>query len=287
MRPSLLPCLCTVLTALAGCQAGSGGATGALGGTGPSGAAAAALASTRAQWLVLDLGSGTTVAAASIDSASPSYRAGLVPLRLVADATVGIGSAPGSLAAQADEPATVAAPAPFYLAALELTRAQWRLLAGSAPWDQLDAAANPTAGEDLPATGITFAEAQAALARWNAGHGAHLALPSAVEWEAAARSGGTGAFPWGDDTRASIARSYAVTWDTTLGSPGPRPVGGRLANALGLHDLCGNAAELVADGSARGGSWADATSVARPANRLALLSDTRHGAVGLRLAWRP
>jgi formylglycine-generating enzyme required for sulfatase activity len=275
------------LLLLAGCQAGSGGATGALAGAAPSGAAGEALASTRAQWLVLDLGSGATLATATLDASSPAYRANLVALRLVSGATASLGSAPGTLAAQTDEPPGLAAPAPFYIAALELTRAQWRVLAGSAPWDQLDAPANPTTGEDLPATGITWAEAQAALARWNAGHGAHLALPSAAEWEVTARAGGGAVFPWGDDVRASVVRAYAVTWDTTLGSPGPRPVGGRLANALGLHDLCGNAAELVADGSARGGSWADATSVARPANRLALQSDTRHGAVGLRLAWRP
>lgn len=282
-RPGLL----LAIALLAGCQAGTGSSAGGLA---PTASPAAAMATTRSPWLVLDLASGRTTPHPAVGdlAANPAYRAGLVPLRLLADTTATVGSPPGSLAAQADEMPGLARPAPVYLAALELTRAQWRLIAGTAPWESLDPVVRPAEGDDLPATGLSMAEAAGALQGWNARHGtAALVLPTAVEWEAAARAGTATAFPWGDDTRIAVVRLHAVTWETAADAPAPRPVGGRLANPLGLHDVCGNAAELVADGSARGGGWADPLSLARPANRWLVEPDTGHAQVGVRLVYLP
>ncbi|MCK6486799.1 MAG: formylglycine-generating enzyme family protein [Planctomycetes bacterium] len=276
MRRLALPCL---LLLAAACSSGPQSA--------PTAALSASVTQVRAAWRVLDLRTGAVAAMEAVPglAADPAYRDHLVAFRLVRDLTGATGQAAGSFARQDDEPAAVAAPAPLAIAAFELTRAQWRRLAGTAPWQQL-VPAPAAGGEDLPATGISFLDATAALAAWNAAHGQRLELPPADAWEIAARAGVGGPFPWGASTDVGVAAAWAVTWDTG-GAAGPLPVGRRTANALGLHDVAGNAAELTADGSARGGSWADALAMARPANRLLLAADTRHAGVGLRLSFRP
>ncbi|MCK6490119.1 MAG: SUMF1/EgtB/PvdO family nonheme iron enzyme [Planctomycetes bacterium] len=266
---------------LAGCGAGSGGG----GAPGLSSAAAgvpAAIDQTRAQWQVVDLASGQVSAAAALPglAGDPAYRDRLMAFRLVPGGAVALGG--GAFARQDDELARTAVVASVYVAACECTRAQWRRIAGDAPWD----AVRPVlpAGEDLPATGLSFVRVGAALAAWNAGGRPRLGLPAAEQWEAAARAGSTASFPWGEDRRASVAAAWAVTWES---GAAPRAVGGRQANAWGLHDVCGNAAELVADGSARGGGWADPLSLARPANRWLVEPDTGHAQVGVRLVYLP
>lgn len=262
-----------LVAALAGCGTGDG----------PS----AAIEDTRAAWQVLDLETGTVRQAATLaDAAGAAYQDRFIAFRLVRPGTVAIGA--GIFARQDDELAVAAmAVEPVYLAVCELTRAQWRRLAGNEPWQGLPGAT--AGGDDLPALGLAADAVGTALAGWNAVHGHHLALPTAVQWEAAARAGSAASFPWGEAHDAGTIAAYAVTWETGVrtGAVAPRPVGGRLANAWGFHDLCGNAWELVADGSARGGSWADALSLARPANRLDLDPAAALPTVGVRLAYRP
>ncbi|MCK6491440.1 MAG: formylglycine-generating enzyme family protein [Planctomycetes bacterium] len=266
------------LLLLASCAGGSPGSS-------PSGSLAVHQAETRSDWQVLDLRSGTLTALPTPPGSLANWSGALVPMRLIRGAIAAVGQEPGTFARQGDEVAGVVAPAPFAIAAQELTRGQWRLIAGSAPWEALEpASVRGQGGDELPATGISYAEAESALAGWSAAHGLRLVLPSAAEWELAARAGG-GPCPWGG-LPVPAAASWAVTADT-VDPPGPRAAGGRLANAFGLVDCLGNAAELVSDGSARGGSWADALALARAANRLDLEAGTRHAGVGLRLAYRP
>ncbi|MCK6491141.1 MAG: formylglycine-generating enzyme family protein [Planctomycetes bacterium] len=270
---------------IAGCGTGSGGGSaipGVAGGTGVAGG----VADTRAAWQVVDLASGLATPQAAVPdlAANPAYRDRLMAFRLVPGGAAALGQAPGSFARQEDEPPRTALVAPCYLAAFECTRAQWRRLGGGAPWEDPALATLAGSGDDLPAIALGPAAAQAGLAAWNAGHGPHLALPSADEWEAAARAGGGGAYPWGDEHRASAVAAWAVTAEG--GATAPQPVGRRLANALGLHDLAGNVWELTADGWVRGGSWADPLSLARCANRREIPADG-WATAGLRLVWRP
>jgi formylglycine-generating enzyme required for sulfatase activity len=266
-----------------GCGGGAGGATS----TGNVGEDAAA---TRSPWRIIDLESGSTETRLEVADlqTNPAYRDRLVVFRLIRAADHGVGQAPGTFARQSDEEARRVDPPPVAIAAFELTRAQWQRLAGTTPWLALAPAevGFPAGAADLPATGMSAGEAEAALAAWSTTHGVRLHLPEPDAWEAAARGGIQTAFPWGPTPASGTPADWCVVWDGGA-SPGPQAVGMRRANPLGLYDVVGNVAELVADGSARGGSWADPVALARLANRLELMPDTRHAGVGLRLAYRP
>lgn len=263
-----------LLLASAGCGIGLGNGNGD--------ALASDVASTRAPWLVLDLASGTVVGrtdAPAGDDANMHDR--FIVFRRIEAGAATLGA--GDLARQDDEVVQRAQHPAYYLAAHELTRAQWRRLAGTEPWQ--DQPPVTGGGDALPALGISFTAARSMVSGVHLAQGARVRLPTAVEWEVAARAGSTASFPWGEGDTAGVAGLYAVTADSGPGAP--MPVGGRLANAFGLHDMCGNAWELTSDGAIRGGSWEDAVVLARPANRAAIEPDTRHEAVGLRLVYVP
>lgn len=64
-------------------------------------------------------------------------------------------------------------------------------------------------------------------------------LPTHDEWEYAARGGSSAPFPWGDD----FSQDYA--WVASNSSGKTHPVGQRLPNGFGLHDVIGNVYEWV------------------------------------------
>lgn len=243
---------------------------------------------TRARWQVVDLATGVASPRADIPdlASNPDYRDRLMAFRLVPGGRAAIGA--GAFARQPDEVDAGRELPPCYLAACETTRAQWLRIAGTSPWTALvpaDVAGTAGAGTDVPAVGLSMEGVGAALLQWNRAHRARLRLPDPDAWEAAARAGSAASQPWGEDRRQSTVRLHAVTWEDA--PSGPQPVLGRLPNAFGLHDMCGNVWELVADGTARGGSWADASSLARPANRLAVEPDAVLPTVGVRLSYSP
>ncbi|HKQ12187.1 MAG TPA: bifunctional serine/threonine-protein kinase/formylglycine-generating enzyme family protein [Steroidobacteraceae bacterium] len=145
-------------------------------------------------------------------------------------------------------------------------------------------------------------------------------LPSAAEWEFAARGGSSAAQPWTSDANAC---SQANVADQTASQrfPGWRthacmdtyvqsaPVGSFAANAFGLHDMLGNVFEWVADcwhddysgapddGTARmdgdcsqhemrGGSWFTAPDFVRVSYRNRFATDYRSSSVGFRVVRR-
>lgn len=241
--------------------------------------------STRATWQVLDLTTGTVGTAESLPTlaSDPAYRDQLLAFRRIDLASV-IGQPDGTFARQSDETVADVHLPPCYMAANELTRAQWRRIAGTEPW----ATSLPivTGSDDFPATGMSFTSTTHVLANWNLSHAAHLALPSGLQWETAARGGTRTTFPWGEVHSVAVVRVYAVAWDTG-GEHGPLAVMGRQANPLGLFDVCGNVWEYTADGRIHGGSWADARSLARPANSADIPPDFGHETVGLRPLFLP
>lgn len=100
--------------------------------------------------------------------------------------------------------------------------------------------AGPSAADDLPATGLSFHDAEALCARLSARLGVAARLPTEAEWERAARGGFDGAvFPWGDEPISPERCNYA--------QPRAVPVGCYPPNALGLFDMVGNTQEWTSD----------------------------------------
>jgi formylglycine-generating enzyme required for sulfatase activity len=106
-----------------------------------------------------------------------------------------------------------------------------------------------------PAISLTYAAAEAYCAWLAARTGKPYRLPTDAEWTRAAQAG------LGADTALAPERRDALAWHAGNSNAKAHPVAAKSPDALGLHDLLGNAAEWVtgADGPAlvRGGSWAD------------------------------
>jgi len=110
-----------------------------------------------------------------------------------------------------------------------------------------------------PVTCVSWDDA-VAYVEWlsrKAGH--RYRLPSASEWEYAARAGAELAQPWGTDASSACAEANVADQTAAQRFPGwtvfacsdgyanTAPVGSFKANAFGLHDLLGNVFEWVED----------------------------------------
>jgi formylglycine-generating enzyme required for sulfatase activity len=132
---------------------------------------------------------------------------------------------------------------PFYMGRFELTRAQWKAVMAT------EAASPETCAEPTcPVDTVGWDEAQAFLARLNAGGGPRYRLPTEAEWEYAARSGGRPERYSGGNDVDSVSwyganSGYRADRDAILLHAG----GAKLPNGLGLYDMSGNAYELTGD----------------------------------------
>jgi len=137
----------------------------------------------------------------------------------------------------------------FYMGRYEVTQAQWTARMGSNP--SYFQAANGYWGSDTrPVERVSWNTIQGFLSQTG------MRLPTEAEWEYAYRAGTTTAFHGytgqlsgtNDD---SLLGNIAWFWDGSCSS-GPscyqtRPVGGKLGNGFGLHDMAGNVWEWVND----------------------------------------
>jgi formylglycine-generating enzyme required for sulfatase activity/CxxC motif-containing protein (DUF1111 family)/subtilisin-like proprotein convertase family protein len=198
----------------------------------------------------------------------------------------------------------------FYMGRYEVTQAQWIARMGSNPSYFQSSSAQVTAAQvpNRPVEQVS----------WNmiAGTGGFLSgtglrLPTEAEWEYACRAGTTTAFHGftgylggtNDDTLVG-----SIAWYGSNSSSQTRPVGGKLANGFGLHDMSGNVWEWVNDwysssyyasspssnptgpatGSSRvfrGGSWDSGTYFVRSSARLIISPD--YAGAGFRVARAP
>lgn len=167
---------------------------------------------------------------------------------------------------------------PFAIGKFEVTQAQWEAVMGS----------NPSANKEaiLPVENVSWNAASNFVEKLSEKTGKSYRLPTEAEWEYAARAGSTTAYEFGDDA----AQLSDHGWFDGNSGWATHPVGEKLPNKFGLHDMYGNVWEWVqdcfhdsyvdvpVDGSAaseyaacervsRGGSWYDVPEVARSAYR--------------------
>ena len=123
---------------------------------------------------------------------------------------------------------------PFYLGKYEVTQAQWEAVMGNNP-SRFD-------GRNNPVEQVSWEDVRVFIARLNAHEGhTRYRLPTEAEWEYAARAGSTSAYSFGDDA----ARLGQYAWYGDNSGKTTHPVGQKLPNAWGLHDMHGNVWEWV------------------------------------------
>ncbi|NVB82034.1 MAG: protein kinase [Kofleriaceae bacterium] len=141
----------------------------------------------------------------------------------------------------------------------------------------------------MPVTGVSAVDARA-YAAWRASRGLRGArLCSESEWERAARGADGRMFPGGQHLGLDDA-NHQDTYGTETAARGPDEVGSHPASAspFGVHDLAGNAFELVAGTSpdlqyVRGGAYAFQAIAARIELHEQFEPAMRDVAVGLRI----
>jgi len=97
--------------------------------------------------------------------------------------------------------------------------------------------------KEYPAVGVTQHAANQFCQWLSAQTGHFYRLPTEAEWEYACRAGTTTAYSWGNDV--SQMKDYA--WYAENSEYQYQKVGAKKPNPWGLHDMHGNAAELVID----------------------------------------
>ena len=134
----------------------------------------------------------------------------------------------------------------FELGKHEVRQAEWEAVMGSNPstYDEC--------GPDCPVERVSWDDVQEFIRRLNALEGeARYRLPTEAEWEYAARAGTSGDRYGGD--------LDAIAWYGENSESRTHPVGQKVPNAFGLHDMLGNVYEWVQDwyGVYPGGSVTD------------------------------
>ncbi len=180
----------------------------------------------------------------------------------------------------------------FWIGKYELTQEQWESVMGSNP--------SRFKGSRNPVESVSWEDCQAFIKKLNEDSGGSYRLPTESEWEYACRAGTTTAYGFG----SSSANLSTYAWYDSNSGRKTHPVGGKKANAWGLHDMHGNVWEWCSDwfgdypsgpvtdpkgpdsGSERverGGTWYYYHGYARSANRSRDLPEPTFNHLGFRL----
>ena len=186
----------------------------------------------------------------------------------------------------------------YYIGRYEVTQAQWQAKMGNNP-------SNFQGNAQRPVETVSWNTIQGFLSATG------LRLPTEAEWEYACRAGTTTpfhsgpGFPNGTTNDNLVAQ---IAWFNCNDGCNTKPVGGKAANALGLHDMLGNVWEWCGDwygdyssapqtnptgpGSGggrvlRGGSWNSVTYGVRSSYRNGFTPDFTIYDVGFRVARAP
>ncbi len=187
----------------------------------------------------------------------------------------------------------------FYMGRYEVTQRQWVAKMGNNP-STFQGASYPDAA-NRPVEQVSWNTIQGYLSATG------MRLPSEAEWEYACRAGTTTAFHNGSSDDNTVGN---IAWYRVNAGNQTHAVGGKVANALGFHDMSGNVFECVNDwyGSTyysvspstnplgpesgsrlvwRGGSWFDFTNIVRSSARVRDTPGAADSFSGFRVARNP
>ncbi len=139
----------------------------------------------------------------------------------------------------------------FCVSTQEISRRDWLEVMGDEP-------PRPDWPLDWPMTDVTPGAADSFLKKLEARDpGVRYALPTAAQWEYAARADQTTAYYFGDDPSELHRFGNCDNFLGHDGHDGPAPVGSFEPNPWGLHDVHGNVAEWVRWPEGAGPPWND------------------------------
>lgn len=120
----------------------------------------------------------------------------------------------------------------FLIGVTEVTQREWKTVMG-------DFNPSRVKGDDLPVTGVKWADAVQFCNKLSEREGKRYRLPAEAEWEWACRAGAEGSFAGGT--------ADEVAWHSGNSGDAPHSVATRKPNAWGLHDMQGNVMEWCSD----------------------------------------
>ncbi|MBM4225887.1 MAG: formylglycine-generating enzyme family protein, partial [Gammaproteobacteria bacterium] len=195
----------------------------------------------------------------------------------------------------------------FYMGRYEVTQAQWQARMGSNPSSFQSASTQVPQAQvpQRPVERVSWTTIQGFLSQTG------MRLPTEAEWEYAYRAGTTTAFH-GYTGQLSGTNNDSllgnIAWIGSNSNSQTRPVGGKLGNGFGLHDMSGNVWECVNDwygnysagaqtnpqgpssGSSRvlrGGGWGDDSYACRASVRYYVIPGNSNSGIGFRVARTP
>lgn len=218
-------------------------------------------------------------------------------LRIVPAGAFVIGSVPGDPDRTPCEgpQKRIEIPAPFAIGLFPVLQGELDALLATRP--AAPVTARPAVAT-MPATHVSFDDADALATALSARTGEHYRVPSETEWEYACRAGSRTRYAPGDTIDATLAAFDLPS--------GPLETGRYRPNAFGLYDMHGNVREWTTDlwhesyddtptdgtpaleghGSmrvVRGGGWSDAAPVLRSSARMRATQSLRSPFIGVRV----
>jgi formylglycine-generating enzyme required for sulfatase activity len=128
----------------------------------------------------------------------------------------------------------------FYIGKYEVTQAQWEEVMGNIPSMQYKGKNKPVA--------CSWLDTQKFIRKLNQKTGLKYRLLTESEWEYAARGGNKSkGYKYSGSDKLDEVAWYEDNANYDRNNKGPRDVGTKKANELGIHDMSGNACEWVWD----------------------------------------